>query len=87
MIDKRINSQNIALSKILNDDFNIIDALEKLSLISSRNDAKRIIKSGGVKINDIKVPPQEFSLKKFINNKNLKIIVGKKKIGIINIIE
>ena len=87
MLDKRINTQNIALSKILNDDFNIIDALEKLSLISSRNDAKRIIKSGGVKINDIKVPPQEFSLKKFINNKNLKIIVGKKKIGIINIIE
>ena len=87
MLDKRINTQNIALSKILNNDFNIIDALEKLSLISSRNDAKRIIKSGGVKINDIKVSPQEFSLKKFINNKNLKIIVGKKKIGIINIIK
>ncbi len=87
IIDKRINTQNIALSKILNDDFSIVDALDKLSLTSSRNDAKRIIKSGGVKINDVKVQPQEYSLKKFVHNKSLKIVVGKKKIGIINIIE
>ena len=88
LIDKRINSHNISLSKILNDEFNIIDALDQLGLTSSRGDAKRTIKSGGVKINDIKVSPQEYSLKKYINNnKDLKIVVGKKKIGIIILLE
>ena len=84
IIDNRINSFNIQLSKILNDEFTILDALDKLSLTLSRSDSKRIIKSGGVKINDIKVTLQEYSLKNFINdNKDLKIVVGKKKIGII----
>ena len=88
LVDKRINSHNISLSKILNDEFNIIDALDQLGLTSSRGDAKRTIKSGGVKINDIKVSPQEYSLKNFINNnKDLKIVVGKKKIGIIILLE
>ena len=88
LIDKRINSHNISLSKILNDEFNIIDALDQLGLTSSRGDAKRTIKSGGVKINDIKVSPQEYSLKEYINNnKDLKIVVGKKKIGIIILLE
>ena len=88
LVDKRINSHNISLSKILNDEFNIIDALDQLGLTSSRGDAKRTIKSGGVKINDIKVSPQEYSLKKYINNnKDLKIVVGKKKIGIIILLE
>ena len=87
-IDNRINTQNISLSKILNNEFNIIDALDKLDLISSRSDAKRIIKSGGIKINDIKVSPHEYSLKNFINhNEDLKIVVGKKKIGIIKLIK
>ena len=85
--DSRINSQNISLSIILNDKFNIIDALDQLDLITSRSEAKRIIKSGGVKINDIKVSPQEYSLKNFIkDNKDLKIVVGKKKIGIIKLL-
>ena len=88
LVDKRINSHNISLSKILNDEFNIIDALDQLGLTSSRGDAKRTIQLGGVKINDIKVSPQEYSLKKYINNnKDLKIVVGKKKIGIIILLE
>lgn len=86
--DNRINSINISLSKILMDQFNIIDALDQLSLISSRSDAKRIIKSGGIKINDIKVSSQELFLKKYIkNNKELKIVVGKKKFGIIKLLK
>ena len=88
LVDSRIKSLNISLYKILNDEFNIIEALDQLGLTSSRSDSKRIIKSGGVKINDIKVPAQEHSLKNFVDdNKDLKIIVGKKKIGVIKILK
>ena len=87
LLDQNFNSFSISIDKILNNNFKIVDALEKLNLISSRSEAKRIIKSGGVKINDLKVPPNENSLKMFIKkNKSLKFIVGKKKVGIINII-
>ena len=87
-IDNRINSLSISLSMILNEKFNIIDALDQLGLASSRSDAKRIIISGGVKINDIKVSSKENSLINFTkNNKELKIVVGKKKIGLIKILE
>ena len=88
IVDNRINSLNISLSAILNDEFNIIDALDQLGLTSSRSEAKRIIFSGGLKINDIKVSSQEYSLKNFINdNKDLKLVVGKKKIGLIKILK
>ena len=88
IVDKRINSQSISISKIVNDEFNIIDALDQLSLTSSRSNARRIIESGGVKINDIKVPSGEYSLKNFVNdNRDLKIVVGKKKVGIIKLLE
>ena len=88
VVDSRINSQKISLSKIINDEFNIIDALVQLKLISSRSDAKRIIKSGGVKINDIKLSSQDYSLKNYIkDNIDLKIVVGKKKIGILKLLK
>ena len=86
IVDKRINSKNISLNKISIDEYNIIDALNQLGLVPGRSEAKRIIKSGGVRINDIKVAPKEFSLKNYINNKKeSKIVVGKKKIGILKI--
>ena len=59
-----------------------------ISKIDTNSFSKRIIKSGGIKINDIKVSPQEYSLKKFINNnEELKIVVGKKKIGYIKLLK
>ena len=45
----------VSSSLIINDKFDIIDALEKLNLISSRSEAKRIIKSGGIKINTVAI--------------------------------
>jgi len=88
IIDSRIKSTKIPLSKILNDDFSIIDALDQLDLISSRGESKRIIKSGGVRVNNIKIDSNKYSLKNFINNnQSLKISVGKKKIGIIEIVK
>jgi tyrosyl-tRNA synthetase len=85
IIDKRIISINIRPVDLKNDTVTIIDVLEKLNLVESRGDAKRIIKSNGVKINDTSYENDSFSLKKFSDQKELKISVGKKKIGLIKI--
>ena len=47
---------------------------------------KRLIKSNGVKVNDILYNNSSFSLKEFSDLNEMKITVGKKKIGIIKII-
>jgi tyrosyl-tRNA synthetase len=84
--DDRIISLKINTNDIESNEFTIIDALEKLKLVKSRSDAKRIIKSNGVKINNATYQEETFSLTHFKNNNELKIRVGKKKIGIIKII-
>ena len=83
--DERILSINIETNKIEENEFTIIDALEKLNLSKSRSDAKRLIKSNGVKINDKQYENNNFSLKNYINEKDIKISVGKKNIGFIKI--
>jgi tyrosyl-tRNA synthetase len=86
LIDSRIKTKKIKITEINNNKFDIIDALDQLELVKSRSDAKRIIKSGGVKINNTLASNKEYSLKNFIGNSgNIKIVVGKKKIGIIKI--
>ncbi len=86
IIDERINSIEIKINKIKSNNFNIIDALSSLNLVKSRSDAKRIIKSNGVKINDTLIDKESFSLIKYYkNNDKLKISVGKKKIGILKL--
>ncbi len=85
ILDKRFKSLSINLDLLLNHKFNIIDALESLDLVKSRSDAKRIIKSNGVKVNDLTFKDEQFSLLKFAKKKEMKITVGKKKIGIIKI--
>ena len=81
--DDRIISIQLDINDIKKNDFTIIDALEKLCLVKSRSDAKRVIKSKGVKVNDINYDEENLSLLKYINKKNIKISVGKKKIGLI----
>jgi len=83
--DERIKSDNIKSEDIESNKFNLIDALEKLKLVKSRGDAKRIIKSQGVKVNDSTFDDKTYSLKKYILSKEIKISVGKKKIGFIRI--
>ena len=86
VIDGRIKSKKIKINDLLNNKFNIIDALESLNLVKSRSDAKRIIKLNGVKINDTPFNNDNFSLGSYANkNHDIKISVGKKKIGIIKI--
>ena len=65
--------------------FTIMDAIQKLNLIESRSEIKRLIKSNGIKINNLIYKENDFSLTKYINEKEIKISVGKKKIGILKI--
>ena len=81
--DSRINNFNVDAKNIIDNSFSIIDAIEKLSLVSSRSEIKRLIKSKGIKINDVIYDNQDFSLDKYASFKEIKISVGKKKIGIL----
>ncbi len=88
-IDERINSCSIKKEKVLNTSLTIIDAIEMLGLVNSRSEIKRLIKSKGVKVNDMEyLIKEKFSLSSYINSNNneLKISVGKKKFGIVKII-
>ena len=86
LVDVRANSIEILSNDIVNNNFDIIDALDKLKLVQSRSEAKRIVKSGGVRINNILISDDSYSLKSFINNLDtIKIVVGKKKIGFLKI--
>ena len=85
--DSRANNISIQSIEIKNHTFSIIDAIEKLNLVNSRSEIKRLIKSNGVKINDTVYLQNDFSLSKFYDSDYLKITIGKKKIGIVNIIK
>lgn len=84
-IDDRLTTFTISLHEMEKTNFNILDALEKLDLSKSRSDTKRLIRSKGIKINDEIYSSTNFSLEKFYNQSELKIIVGKKNIGILKI--
>ena len=84
-LDDRIASYQVKIKNIKNSSFNIIDALEKLNLVKSRSESKRLIKSNGVKINDIVYNSKDLTLLDYKDKKNLKITVGKKKIGVLKI--
>ena len=84
--DNRLKTFSIENIKIKNLEFSLIDAVEKLELVNSRSEIKRLVKSDGIKINDENYDEKNFSLKKFSNQKEIKISVGKKKIGFIKIL-
>ena len=64
----------------------ILDAIEKLELVKSRSEIKRLIKSDGVRVNDELYKKGNLSLKEYSGLKEIKISIGKKKIGILKII-
>ena len=86
ILDERINNYSVKISHIKNNDFTIVDAIEKLNLVKSRSEIKRLIKSNGVKVNDIIYNLTDYSLESFKNTKEIKISIGKKKIGKIKFI-
>jgi tyrosyl-tRNA synthetase len=85
-LDDRINSFSVRSKEIIDSSFTILDAVEKLQLVKSRSETKRLINSEGIKVNDVNYNKSDFSLSSYISKKEIKISVGKKKIGIIKII-
>ena len=84
--DDRLKNYSIKLKNIKDNSFTIIDAVEKLQLVNSRSEIKRLIKSNGIKVEDQNYNDINFSLNKYTNKNEIKIAVGKKKVGIIKII-
>ena len=86
IIDQRLPNISQKKLDIKNESFTILDAIEKLKLVKSRSEIKRLIKSKGIKINDQLYQNSDLSLKQYSEFKEIKISVGKKKIGILKII-
>ena len=86
IVDHRLPNISEDKFNIENDSFTILDAIEKLNLVKSRSEIKRLIKSDGIKINNKPYKNDNFSLKEFIDFKEIKITIGKKKVGILKIV-
>ena len=86
IIDKRLPNITQKELDIKNENFSILDAIEKLNLVKSRSEIKRLIKSDGVKVNDQLYKNNNLSLKEYLGSNEIKISVGKKKIGILKIL-
>ena len=84
--DTRQNKFVIDSKKIIDNSFSIIDAIDNLKLVKSRSEIKRLIKSNGVKVNDSNYDDNSFSLIKYHKESEVKISVGKKKIGFLKIV-
>ena len=85
-IDERLPNISEKKLKLQDDIFTILDAIEKLELVKSRSEIKRLIKSNGIRVNDELYKDNNFSLKEYLGSKEIKISVGKKKIGILKIL-
>ena len=85
-IDDRIVTFSINSSEIIKSNFSILDAIEKLNLSKSRSNTKRLIKSKGIKINDVIFSSPNLSLQMYSKKSEIKISVGKKNVGILKII-
>ena len=86
IIDERLPNISQKELDIKNESFSILDAIEKLNLVKSRSETKRLIKSDGVKVNNQIYKNNNLSLKEYLGAKEIKISVGKKKIGILKIL-
>ena len=86
IIDSRLPNICEKRLDIKNDSFTILDAIEKLNLVKSRSEIKRLIKANGIKINDKLYKNKNLSLKEYLSFDEIKITVGKKKIGILKFI-
>ena len=86
IVDQRLPNISQNQSDITNNNFTILDAVEKLKLVNSRSEIKRLIKSNGIKVNDKLYKNNDLSLREYSKLKEIKITVGKKKIGILKII-
>ncbi len=86
IVDERLPNISHNETDIKNNNFTILDAIEKLKFANSRSEVKRLIKSDGIKVNDKLYKNNDLSLREYSTFKEIKIAVGKKKIGILKII-
>ena len=86
IVDERLPNITQEKSSLQNNSFTILDAIEKLNLVKSRSEIKRLIKSDGIKVNDDLFINNNFSLRDYSESDEIKITVGKKKIGILKIV-
>ncbi len=86
IIDKRLPNISETKLNLNNNSFTILDAIEKLNLVKSRSEIKRLIKSNGVRVNDELYSNNTNSLKDYSGLKEIKINVGKKKVGILKVL-
>ncbi len=84
--DERLPNISEKKINLSNESFTILDAIEKLKLVKSRSEVKRLIKSEGVKINNELYKNLQWSLKKYSDFDEIKITIGKKKIGILKLL-
>jgi tyrosyl-tRNA synthetase len=81
------NLDSLAKFQLKNEDFatdnkiSIVDLLVKSEMVASKNEGKRLIKNGGVRINDEKVEDENEIIwkSKFDEKGKLKLSTGKKK--------
>ena len=85
--DIEVPSYKVKDKLINNSSFTILDAMEKLELVKSRSETKRLIKSNGIKVNEKNYNENDFSLSNYKVKGEIKINVGKKKVGFIKIIK
>ena len=86
IIDERLPNISQKKLNLKNGIFTIVDAIEKLKLVKSRSEIKRLIKSDGVKVNDKLYKNITLSLEEYTGFNEIKISIGKKKIGILKIL-
>ena len=65
----------------------MLKKLLKLNLVKSRSEIKRLIKAQAIKVNETIYNQESFDLSQYKENKEIKISVGKKKIGFITFIK
>ena len=85
-IDARLPNISVKKLNLQDNIFTILDAIEKLELVKSRSEIKRLIKSNGVRVNDKLYQNSNFSLKEYTGSKEIKISIGKKKIGVLKVL-
>ena len=89
-IDETIPEKNIYKARLthLKEGFLLKELLIKINFANSNGESKRLIMNGGVRINNIKISDKDYiiTLSDFGKEKKIKISVGKKKNGLIQVI-
>ena len=87
--DKRLNTINIKIKDLNKNDIYLTDLVQKMNFSKSKSEAKRLIKGGGVKINNQLIKDINLKIKQniFKEKNTAQISCGKKKFGLIKLIK